>query len=86
MEVGCGPGRMLPLYAGVPEVHCVDFSERMLRRAQARAQKAGWDHVRFSQMAAQDLDFPYQHCDASPPMSTSSPTTTANSSNKPARA
>lgn len=43
LEVGCGPGRLFPIYAGVPNVSVVDFSYGMLRRAVALKKKMGYD-------------------------------------------
>ncbi len=58
MEVGCGPGRMLPLYAGLPEVHCVDFSKSMLRRARSRAKKPAGIICAFHKWRPRTWTFP----------------------------
>jgi ubiquinone/menaquinone biosynthesis C-methylase UbiE len=55
LEVGCGPGRNLPLYRRIPRVACVDFSPPMLERARARAGRLGLTQVEFGEMACQDL-------------------------------
>lgn len=57
LEVGCGPGRNLPLFASIPRVACVDFSPPMLERARNRARRLGTSQVTFFERAGQDLGF-----------------------------
>ena len=37
LEVGCGPGRLLNLYENIENIYCVDFSKKMLIRAEEKA-------------------------------------------------
>ena len=57
LEVGCGPGRLLKVYQDVGKIYCVDFSEKMLERAESKARKSGITNAHFGRMACQDLKY-----------------------------
>lgn len=64
LEVGVGTGLSLEHYAGHLRVTGIDYSEAMLRRAQARVARRGLRHVEaLRQMDARALDFPDQSFD-----------------------
>jgi ubiquinone/menaquinone biosynthesis C-methylase UbiE len=56
LEVGVGTGKNFPYYRNGPQATAIDFSPRMLRRAEARAKRDGTD-VTLALMDAQALDF-----------------------------
>lgn len=56
LEVGCGPGRLFPVYIDVSEVTVVDFSYWMLRRAIALKREKGYNYNIFK-MDARHLLF-----------------------------
>jgi ubiquinone/menaquinone biosynthesis C-methylase UbiE len=56
LEVGVGTGRNIPCYHDGLEVTAIDFSPRMLRRAETRAKRDGIN-VSLALMDAQALDF-----------------------------
>jgi phosphatidylethanolamine/phosphatidyl-N-methylethanolamine N-methyltransferase len=63
LEVGVGTGRNLPYHPPGVQVVGIDISERMLRRAQQRAEELG-KTVELYQMDAQRLDFSDDSFDA----------------------
>jgi len=56
LEIGVGTGQNFPYYPTDAEITAVDFSEKMLERANSRAKKQKVK-VRLQQMDAQNLDF-----------------------------
>lgn len=56
LEVGVGTGRNFPCYAAHAEITAIDFSEKMLSRAMARAEKQNVK-VNLKQMDVQNLEF-----------------------------
>jgi len=56
LEVGVGTGKNFPYYRDGLQATAIDFSPRMLRRAEARAKRDGTD-VTLALMDAQALDF-----------------------------
>ena len=63
LEVGVGTGKNLPYHPPGAQVVAIDISERMLRRAQQRAEELG-KTVELYQMDAQRLDFSDDSFDA----------------------
>jgi phosphatidylethanolamine/phosphatidyl-N-methylethanolamine N-methyltransferase len=63
LEVGVGTGKNLPYHPPRVQVVGIDISERMLQRAQQRAEELG-KAVELHQMDAQHLDFPDDSFDA----------------------
>ncbi len=64
LEVGVGTGLALPHYRSDLKVTGIDFSEDMLKKARARVEEDGLDHVQeLRQMDARALDFPDNHFD-----------------------
>jgi len=63
LEVGVGTGKNFPYYPHEAEITAIDFSERMLQRARAKAAKLGVK-VRLEQMDVQQLDFDDDSFDA----------------------
>lgn len=57
LEAGVGTGKNFPYYPEGVDITAVDFSSRMLRRAQKRAQKLGTE-VDLREMDVQRLEFP----------------------------
>jgi len=45
IEVGCGNGILFRIYRRIPRVVGIDFSETMLKRAQARIDRHEWHHI-----------------------------------------
>ena len=65
LEAGVGTGLALGYYPAEAEVHGVDLSEDMLRRAQDKVEKRGLSHVRSLQvMDVTRLGFPDESFDA----------------------
>ncbi|AVO37286.1 class I SAM-dependent methyltransferase [Pukyongiella litopenaei] len=65
LEVGVGTGLALDLYDPHLRVTGIDYSEDMLGKARARAERKGLDHVvELRQMDARRLDFPDNHFDS----------------------
>jgi phosphatidylethanolamine/phosphatidyl-N-methylethanolamine N-methyltransferase len=65
LEAGVGTGLALGYYPAHAEVHGVDLSEDMLRRARAKADQRGFTHVKSLQvMDVTRLDFPDDTFDA----------------------
>jgi phosphatidylethanolamine/phosphatidyl-N-methylethanolamine N-methyltransferase len=65
LEAGVGTGLSLGYYPAHAEVYGVDLSEDMLRRAQAKVDKRGLNHVKSLQvMDATQLGFPNEMFDA----------------------
>jgi phosphatidylethanolamine/phosphatidyl-N-methylethanolamine N-methyltransferase len=59
LEVGVGTGISLPDYASSNRVYGIDISEPMLRKARARVEEFGLNHVEgLAVMDAEDLLFP----------------------------
>ncbi|MBM2832443.1 MAG: SAM-dependent methyltransferase [Dehalococcoidia bacterium] len=56
LEVGMGTGKNFPYYPAEAEVTAIDFSEKMLRRARARAERYGVK-VNLQRQDVQDLRF-----------------------------
>lgn len=56
LEVGVGTGRNFPCYPAHAEITAIDFSEKMLSRAMARAEKQNVK-VNLKQMDVQNLEF-----------------------------
>ena len=56
LEVGVGTGKNFPYYPPDVEITAIDFSERMLKRAQDKASKQGLK-VSLQQMDVQNLEF-----------------------------
>jgi len=56
LEIGVGTGKNFPYYPTDAEMDAVDFSEKMLERAEDRAKKQKVN-VRLQQMDVQNLDF-----------------------------
>ncbi len=56
LEIGVGTGKNFPYYPSDAEITAVDFSDKMLKRAKARANKQNLK-VRLQQMDVQNLDF-----------------------------
>jgi ubiquinone/menaquinone biosynthesis C-methylase UbiE len=56
LEVGVGTGKNLPYYPADAEITAIDFSEKMLERAQEKASKQKVP-VRLHQMDVQNLEF-----------------------------
>lgn len=56
LEVGVGTGRNFPCYPAHAEITAIDFSEKMLSRAMARAEKQNVK-VNLQQMDVQNLEF-----------------------------
>jgi len=56
LEVGVGTGKSFSCYPAGAEITAVDFSDRMLKRAQDRASEQKVE-VRLQQMDVQDLEF-----------------------------
>ncbi len=56
LEIGVGTGKNFPYYPADVEVTAIDFSEKMLKRAQDKASKQRVK-VHLLQMDAQNLDF-----------------------------
>jgi phosphatidylethanolamine/phosphatidyl-N-methylethanolamine N-methyltransferase len=63
LEVGVGTGKNLPYHPPGVEVVGIDISQRMLQRAQRRAEELG-KTLELHQMDAQRLDFPDDSFDA----------------------
>jgi SAM-dependent methyltransferase len=63
LEVGVGTGKNFPYHPPGIEVVGIDISERMLERAQQRAEELG-EAIELHQMDAQQLDFPDDVFDA----------------------
>lgn len=63
LEVGVGTGKNLPYHPPGARVTGIDLSERMLERAQRRAEELGRP-IELRQMDAQQLDFPDGSFDA----------------------
>jgi SAM-dependent methyltransferase len=64
LEIGCGPGSVsLRLAAVASHVTGIDISDTAVRQATERAAKAGFGHVEFRVMNAEELDFPEQSFD-----------------------
>jgi len=63
LEVGVGTGKNLPHHPPGVQVVGIDISQRMLKRAQQRAEELG-KTVELYQMDAQHLDFPDDSFDA----------------------
>jgi len=63
LEVGVGTGKNFPYHPPGVEVVGIDISERMLQRAQQRAEELG-KTLELHQMDAQRLDFPDDSFDA----------------------
>lgn len=58
LEVGIGTGKNIPYYHQNTEVTGIDFSPKMLERAQQRLKKEGRKNVTLLQMDVEHLDFP----------------------------
>jgi phosphatidylethanolamine/phosphatidyl-N-methylethanolamine N-methyltransferase len=58
LEVGVGTGATLDAYPKHARVTGVDISSEMLRVAQEKVERRGWDHVRLLQMDALNLTLP----------------------------
>jgi len=56
LEVGVGTGKNFPFYPKAAEVTAIDFSEKMLGRARAKADKQGLK-VKLLKMDVQNLEF-----------------------------
>ena len=56
LEIGVGTGKNFPYYPAEVEITAVDFSARMLQRAQRKAERETVD-VRLEQMDVQHLEF-----------------------------
>jgi len=57
LEVGTGEGRLAFVYgASAKSVLAIDVDADAIGRARERAARQGWSHVRFSAIAAQELD------------------------------
>jgi len=63
LEVGVGTGKNFPFYPPDAQITAIDFSEAMLRRAEAKAQQSGV-RVSLRVMDVQQLDFPAATFDA----------------------
>jgi ubiquinone/menaquinone biosynthesis C-methylase UbiE len=63
LEAGVGTGKNLPYHPPGVQVVGIDISQRMLQRAQRRAEELG-NPVELHQMDAQQLDFPDDSFDA----------------------
>ncbi len=64
LEIGCGPGSVsLRLAAAASHVTGIDISDTAVRQATERAARAGFGHVEFRVMNAEELDFPSQSFD-----------------------
>jgi phosphatidylethanolamine/phosphatidyl-N-methylethanolamine N-methyltransferase len=57
LEVGVGTGKNFPFYPADAQITAIDFSEKMLKRAQERATRLKVK-VYLEQMDVQNLDFP----------------------------
>lgn len=57
LEVGVGTGKNMQYYPPEAEVTGIDFSERMLAKAEKRKSKLGLDQVTLQLMDAQQMDF-----------------------------
>jgi len=56
LEVGVGTGKNFPYYPTHTKITAIDFSEKMLRRAQKKVEKQGI-MVKLQQMDVQNLEF-----------------------------
>jgi phosphatidylethanolamine/phosphatidyl-N-methylethanolamine N-methyltransferase len=63
LEVGVGTGKNLPYHPPGVQVVGIDISQRMLQRAQQRAEELG-KPLELHQMDAQQIDFPADSFDA----------------------
>ncbi len=66
LEVPVGTGVLtMPVYRDLPnaEITCLDYSEDMMRKAQARAKAAGLNNVTFRQGDVGALSFPNESFD-----------------------
>ncbi len=68
LEIGCGPGRLMrPMAAHFGEIHGVDVSDEMIRRAQANLSGLPWAHPHHSsgadlaQFADESFDLVYSY-------------------------
>ncbi|MBS3815935.1 MAG: class I SAM-dependent methyltransferase [Candidatus Thermoplasmatota archaeon] len=62
LEVGVGTGKNIPYYPDGLDLHAIDFSQKMLNRAEERALKVGRD-VNLTQMDMEDLGYEDDHFD-----------------------
>lgn len=53
LDVGCGPGRLFPLYKDIKHVVAIDISKKMLERAQEVATK----NILLKHISCQEMDF-----------------------------
>lgn len=56
LELGVGTGLSLMAYPEHAEVTGIDLSPEMLRQAQEKVDRHGWDHIQLQQMDAQALE------------------------------
>src|SRR5437870_111418 len=68
LEIGCGPGRLMrPMAQHFGEIHGVDVSDEMIRRAHANLSGVPWAHPHHSsgadlmQFADESFDFVYSY-------------------------
>jgi len=54
IEVGCGNGILFRIYRNIPRVVGIDFSETMLKRAEARIQRHDWSQIHLLRMDIAD--------------------------------
>jgi len=62
LEVGVGTGKNLPFYPKGVDITAIDFSPRMLKRAQKKAEKLGFK-VHLLEMDVQNLNLPENYFD-----------------------
>jgi len=56
LDVGCGAGRLFPLYKGIPRVLAVDFSPSMLMHAYKMRSKLGLGNVEIRRFDVRELN------------------------------
>ena len=57
LEIGVGTGKNLPYYSGQTEVVAIDFSKKMLKRAEARLRKLDKTNIELKLADAEELPF-----------------------------
>ncbi|MBD3277446.1 MAG: methyltransferase domain-containing protein [Candidatus Aegiribacteria sp.] len=58
LEVGVGSGKNLEHYSSDIELHAIDFSTGMLRKASEKAHELGLQTIELREMDVEDLDYP----------------------------
>lgn len=58
LEIGVGTGKNLPFYSPGAEITAIDFSPKMLERAQKKLEKIATTNIKLKEMTAENLAFP----------------------------